>query len=124
MNQLKEMSKKHSDMNIRYIKYLMMLVSLFFVLGCSNTKYLPEGDLLYTGATVTVKDSVIKKKQRKELEKELEDLLRPKPNKQIFGLRPKLWIYNIAGEPKKEKGIRYWLRNKVGEEPVLFSKSI
>jgi outer membrane protein assembly factor BamA len=120
MTKLKEMSKKHS--HIKYIKYLMMLVSLFFVFGCSNTKYLPEGDLLYTGASVEVKDSVIKKKQRKELEKELEDLLRPKPNKQFLGLRPKLWIYNIAGEPKKDKGIRYWLRNKVGEEPVLFSK--
>lgn len=115
------MSKKHNKMENRYIKYFIVL-SLFFVFGCSNTKYLPDGDLLYTGASVTVKDSVIKKKDRKELERELKDLLRPKPNKQILGLRPKLWIYNIAGEPKKDKGIRYWLRNKVGEEPVLFSK--
>ena len=115
------MSKKHSNMKTKYIKYFIVL-SLFFVFGCSNTKYLPEGDLLYTGGSVTVKDSIIKKKERKELENELEDLLRPKPNKQFLGLRPKLWIYNIAGEPKKEKGIRYWLRTKVGEAPVLFSK--
>ena len=98
------------------------MLSLFFVFGCSNTKYLAEGELLYTGASVTVKDSVIKKKERKVLEKELKDLLRPKPTKQILGLRPKLWIYNLAGEPKKEKGFRYWLRNKVGEAPVLFSQ--
>ena len=115
------MSKKHNNIENRYIKYFIVL-SLFFVFGCSNTKYLPEGDLLYTGGNVIVKDTIIKKKDRKALEKELEGLLRPKPNKQILGLRPKLWIYNIAGEPKKEKGIRYWLRNKVGEEPVLFSK--
>ena len=108
-------------MKNRYVKYFIVL-SLFFAFGCSNTKYLPEGDLLYTGSSVTVKDSVIKKKDRKELEKELEGLLRPKPNKKILGLRPKLLIYNLAGEPKKEKGIRYWLRNKVGEAPVLFSK--
>lgn len=108
-------------MEIRHIKYCIAL-SLFFIFGCSNTKYLPEGDLLYTGGTVTVKDSVIKKKERKALEKEMEGLLRPKPNKTILGLRPKLWFYNIAGQPTKEKGIRYWLRNKVGEEPVLFSK--
>lgn len=98
------------------------MLSLLFVYGCSNTKYLPEGDLLYTGGSVMVKDSVMKKKERKELEKALEGLLRPKPNKQFLGLRPKLWFYNIAGEPTKDKGIRYWLRNKVGEEPVLFSK--
>ena len=115
------MSKRHNNMENRYMKYCIVL-SLFFVFGCSNTKYLAEGELLYTGASVTVKDSVIKKKDRKALEKELKDLLRPKPTKQILGLRPKLWIYNLAGEPKKEKGFRYWLRNKVGEAPVLFSQ--
>jgi outer membrane protein insertion porin family len=78
--------------------------------------------LLYTGGTVTVKDTILNKKDRKALESELEILLRPKPNKQILGLKPKLWFYNVAGEPKKQKGIRYWLRNKVGEAPVLFSK--
>ncbi|WP_310559476.1 BamA/TamA family outer membrane protein [Flavobacterium sp.] len=108
-------------MKTRYIKYFIGL-SLFFAFGCSNTRYLPEGDLLYTGSSVTVKDSVIKKNDRKELEKELEALLRPKPNKKIFGLRPKLLIYNLAGQPKKTKGIRHWLRTKVGEAPVLFSK--
>ena len=110
------MSKKHNHITHYYIKCVTLLC-LFFVLGCSNTKYLPEGDLLYTGGSVEVKDSILKKKERKELAKELEGLLRPKPNKSILGLRPKLWIYNIAGEPKKQKGFRYWLRNKVGEEP-------
>ena len=108
-------------MKTKYIKYFIVL-SLFFTFGCSNTKYLPEGDLLFTGSSVKVKDSVIKKKDRKALENELEALLRPKPTKQILGLRPKLLIYNWAGEPKKEKGIRHWLRTKVGEAPVLFSK--
>ena len=108
-------------MKTKYIKYFIAL-SLFFTFGCSNTRYLPEGDLLYTGSSVTIKDSVIKKNDRKELEKELEALLRPKPNKKILGLRPKLLIYNLAGEPKKEKGIRHWLRTKVGEAPVLFSQ--
>ncbi|SHM73169.1 translocation and assembly module lipoprotein TamL [Flavobacterium saccharophilum] len=115
------MSKKHSNKKTEYIRYFIAL-SLFFVFGCSNTKYLPEGELLYTGGSVTVKDSVIKKKERKALEKEMEGLLRPKPNKGFLGLRPKLWFYNIAGEPKKQKGFRYWLRTKVGEPPVLFSK--
>ncbi|WP_337968812.1 BamA/TamA family outer membrane protein [uncultured Flavobacterium sp.] len=115
------MSKKHSNIKTTYIRYFIAL-SLFFVFGCSNTKYLPDGELLYTGGSVIVKDTIIKKKERKELETELEGLLRPKPNKQFLGLRPKLWIYNIAGQPKKDKGIRYWLRNKVGEPPVLFSK--
>jgi len=90
--------------------------------GCSNTKYLPEGEMLYVGAEVTVNDSVMKKKERKAMAGELEKLLRPKPNSNVLGLRFKLYIYNLAGEPKKEKGFKYWLRNKVGEPPVLFSQ--
>jgi outer membrane protein insertion porin family len=105
----------------KYLKYFILL-SLCFVFGCSNTKYLPKGELLYIGAEVKLEDSILKKKEKKELANELESLLRPLPNKQFFGLRPKLWIYNMAGVPKKDKGIRHWLRTKVGEAPVLYSK--
>jgi outer membrane protein insertion porin family len=115
------MNKKHSDIETTSLKYFALL-SLFFIFGCSNTKYLAEVDLLYTGATVKVEDSSMKKKDRKALESELKALLRPKPNKAILGLRPKLWFYNIAGEPKSDSGIRHWLKTKVGEAPVLFNK--
>lgn len=99
----------------------LILIALI-VAGCSNTKYLPEGELLYIGGKVTIEDKEAKKKERKALAGQLEGMLRPKPNSTILGLRPKLYIYNIAGEPKKEKGIRHWLRTKVGEPPVLFSQ--
>lgn len=95
---------------------------LLLAYGCSNTKYLPDGDMLYVGGDVEVKDTTMSRKQRKVLENELKPLLRPKPNSKILGLRPKLWIYNIAGEPKKDRGFRHWLRTKVGEPPVLFSQ--
>ncbi|HSN48217.1 MAG TPA: hypothetical protein VLR29_05610, partial [Flavobacterium sp.] len=115
------MSKKIRNMETRHLKYLIVL-SLFFAFGCSNTKYLPEGDFLYTGSSVKIKDSILDKKEKKALESAAKDLLVPKPNKQILGLRPKLLVYNLVGKPKKEKGIRHWLRTKVGEAPVLFSK--
>lgn len=93
-----------------------------FVASCSNTKYLPEGELLYTGATVKIEGNGTTKKEKNTLESVLEDLARPKPNKKILGLRAKLLIYNLAGTPKKEKGLRHWLKTKVGEPPVYFSK--
>jgi outer membrane protein insertion porin family len=114
----------HREKRVQQMKsrYLYILFAIAIIYGCSNTKYLPEGDMLYVGGEVKVEDTAISRSDRKELEKQMEDLLRPRPNKGFLGLRPKLYIYNLAGEPKKEKGLRYWLRNKVGEPPVLFSQ--
>ena len=107
-------------MNKNHFLYFIFLG--LFISSCSNTRFLPEGELLYTGAKVTVEEKEITKKEKKALKTILQDVVRPKPNSSILGLRPKLYIYNLAGMPKKEKGLRYWLRTKVGEAPVLYSK--
>lgn len=96
-----------------------MISSLIFA-ACSNIKYLPPGQNLYVGSEVKVNpDSTGKIKSEKAIVKTLESKTRPVPNKTILGLRPKLYIYNLAGQPTKPKGIRHWLRTKVGEPPVL-----
>jgi len=95
---------------------------LFVLASCNTMKYVPEGDLLYTGGSVKVEDSLVSKKDRKALRKELEVLLRPKPNQSFLGLRPKLFFYNLVSEPKKDKGFKHWIKYKLGEAPVLFSK--
>ncbi|MGE5316717.1 MAG: hypothetical protein ACM3ME_01880, partial [Chloroflexota bacterium] len=106
---------------MRNLKYrsLVWVAMLFAVYSCSNIKYLPKGEQLFIGSNVKIdpKETV----KRKAIKGELEDLARPKPNSSILGLRPKLWFYNIAGEDAK-KGIRKWLRNKIGEPPVLLSQ--
>ncbi|MDR6967705.1 outer membrane protein assembly factor BamA [Flavobacterium arsenatis] len=108
-------------MNNKHLLYYLFGL-LLFASSCSNTKYLKEGELLYVGGSVKVEGKEIPKKERKALKKELEDLLRPKPNSRILGLRPKLYFYNIAGTPKKDKGFKHWLKYKVGEAPVLFGQ--
>lgn len=107
-------------MNKSHILYFLFLG--LFASSCSNTRFLPEGELLYTGAKVTVEGKETSKKEKKALKTALKEVVRPKPNSSILGLRPKLYIYNLAGTPKKEKGWRYWLRTKVGEAPVLYSQ--
>src|SRR5690606_24160740 len=96
-------------------------VAALFLVSCSNTKFVPQGDYLYTGASVKIMDDSLSKTQRNTLKKELEETLTPKPNATFLGLRPKLYIYNITSEPKKEKGFKYWLKYKVGEKPVYLS---
>ncbi|MBW8360659.1 MAG: BamA/TamA family outer membrane protein [Kaistella sp.] len=95
-------------------------LSLFVVLSsCSNTKFLQEGQMLYTGAKINVINDTLSKKDKSNLKEALLEQLRPKPNSSFLGLRPQLYIYNITKEPKKEKGLRYWLKYKIGEKPVL-----
>lgn len=89
------------------------------VISCSNTKFLKDGQMLYTGAEVKIESDSLSKKEKNALQSALEENLTPKPNSTFLGLRPKLYAYNTTKEPKKEKGIKYWLKYKFGEEPVL-----
>lgn len=100
-----------------YITTLALLIA-----ACSGTKNLPEGDLLYVGGKVKVVDSTISGKERRKLQGKLQSVIRPLPNKKFLGMRPKLFFYNLAGDVKKEKGFRHWLKYKLGEAPVLFSQ--
>ena len=87
-------------MTKKYIHFYLILTLLLS--ACSNLKYLPEGELLYVVGKVDVKGEKISRREKKQLEEDLKDLLRPRPNSKILGLRPKLYSYNIAGIPKKE----------------------
>lgn len=102
-----------------YCKYLFASGLTAATLSCSNTKYLKQGQMLYTGGEVKIENDSLSKKEKKELKAALEENLVPKPNSTLLGLRPKLYFYNIAKEPKKDKGFNYWLKYKVGEKPVL-----
>ena len=107
---------------MKYQFIIFFIFSMLFVTSCSNTKFLPEGEYLYIGGKVKVENKEISKKERKALQAELAKLIRPKPNKKILGLRPRLYIYNLVDTVRKEKGFKHWLKNKVGEAPVLFSQ--
>ncbi|VDH03522.1 translocation and assembly module lipoprotein TamL [Bergeyella zoohelcum] len=101
--------------------YILGATLAAFLLHSCNTRYLQENELLYTGADVKIKNDTLKKSNAKALQAALESQLTPKPNSSLLGLRPKLWIYNITPEPTKNKGLKHWLKNKVGEKPVLLS---
>lgn len=102
-----------------YCKYFLVSGMTATIISCSNTKFLKDGQLLYTGAEVKIESDSLIKKEKSALKAALEENLTPKPNSSFLGLRPKLYAYNATKEPKKEKGLRYWLKYKFGEEPVL-----
>lgn len=111
-------------MKLALRKYGLLLFSLILILisqSCSNTKFLKEGQKLYTGAKINIEGEELTKKEKSKLKSHLEADIIPKPNATFLGLRPKLYFYNITKEPKKDKGIRYWMKYKLGEEPVLLN---
>lgn len=108
---------KKADGN--YLKWFRNTVAVLVLASCSNSKFLKEGQFLYTGAEVKMQADSLSKKDRSDLKAGIEANIIPKPNSTFLGLRPRLYIYNITKEPKKQKGIGYWLKYKVGEKPVL-----
>jgi outer membrane protein assembly factor BamA len=93
---------------------------LFVLASCSSTKHLPEGEKLYTGATVKMSGSELPSRKRKVLKSDLQGLTRPKPNARVLGFPIKLYIYNKFAK-KKPKSFWGKLRDKYGQPPVLLS---
>lgn len=107
--------------NMKLKSAIYIIIICLLVTSCSNTKYLPKGELIYVGAKIKIEGDSLSKTDKSILNEELESILRPRPNASILGLRPKLWIYNIT-KTTKQKGIKQFLNKKFGQAPVYFSK--
>ena len=101
------------------LKFTSLILIILFA-SCSNTRHIPAGDALYTGATIKITDSDISTKNKKRLKETLTPLIRPKPNTKFLGMRLKLSLFNLAGDPNKTNFIRKFFRG-IGEPPVLLS---
>ena len=109
-------------MNCKY--YILLSVVAFIFSSCSNTKHLAANQNLFIGSTEKMKSTEkISTDNRKDLQEEMHSLVRPKPNTKFLGVRLKLTIHNMVKEPKKQRGLKYWLKYKVGEPPVIASMS-
>jgi outer membrane protein assembly factor BamA len=86
--------------------------------GCNVEKYLPKEQDLYKGAAI----SSGKVKIPGNIRDELEGTLGPKSNSNIFGMYPKLAIYNSMDHTKEPKGFIGKMKKKYAEAPVLLSQ--
>lgn len=102
---------------MKHFKKIIFVSICIFLAGCSGTRHLPEGEKLYTGAEIKLESAG--KVDSRMIKAAAEGAVRPLPNKSFFGIRPKLWRNNLAGEAPKTKFER-WLKKK-GETPVLIS---
>jgi len=97
-----------------------ILCAIWILLTCSCTanKFLQDGQKYYDGAEVVYKPKK-NLKDDAEVKDDVEKLLTPEPNTRLLGMRPRVWFYNIAGETKKNKGFKFWVKTKLGRKPVM-----
>ncbi len=93
---------------------IVLFVLFLYITSCNPTKYVPEGESLLNANHIKVNKEGIKKS-------DLVPYIKQTPNKQIFGTRFYLGLYNLSNI-KKEKWPHNWLRN-IGEAPVIFDET-
>ncbi|WP_296701610.1 BamA/TamA family outer membrane protein [Algoriphagus sp.] len=99
--------------------WIFFLCWIFCFTGCQIKKYIPEGELLYTGAKLEI-DKPEDLEDFGSVEGELNELLRPEPNSKFLGMRFGLWAH-YKNEKENPGFINRFLNKKFGEEPVYLS---
>lgn len=107
-------------MKIKSIHILFFSFLLIVGQACSVKKFIPEGDRLYTGAKLSW-ESEEPLKDYKQVKSELEGLIRPEPNTKILGMYFGLWAH-YKGSKEKPGFVNRFLKKRLGEEPVYFSR--
>lgn len=85
---------------------------------CTGLSKLSKEEYLFTGGEVEFKSGKALS-DKPEISNQLNGLIIPEPNGKLLWMRPFLAIHNMVGEPEKEKGLKYWLKYKLGSPPVL-----
>ena len=104
------------------LAYALLLVLPF---GCRSTKTLSEGQYMLAKNTVTVVDS-----KDPQIDN-LKSYVRPLTNKKFMGVFNLKTMCYTGGQPRldsktgewKDSKFRQWLRNRVGEAPVLLDST-
>lgn len=117
-------------MKHRFSKILLLFSAVFLMVAClvscSTTKRIPDGEMLYTGLKEIDVTGHNGETTPEGVTTELEEAVAVAPNNAIFGspslrwpLPIGLWVWNNWGD--SEKGLKHWMYNRLGKEPVLIS---
>lgn len=97
----------------------LILTSTLLLTGCFNTRFLEDGEVLFKKNKILYSGNKPPKGQ-KDITSELIDISQLQPNRKFLGLtKTALWFYNVASQ-RRENKFRYWVKNKIGEPPVLY----
>ncbi len=98
---------------------------MIFMSGCSTTKRLEKGEILYTGVKPLKIDTPPGQKAPSGLKGEIKDAVNVAPNNVLISPYWRipfplgLWVYNNWSDPGH--GFKHWLYEKLVAQPVLIS---
>ena len=109
---------------------IIYILTTMFLVSCSMTKNIPEGEQLFVGLTkITYEDETANYPYEKHLDAmkvEMEAALATEPNGSLFGSSYytvpwswHLWVYNKYSG--KTSGFAKWMTKTFGKPPVLMS---
>ncbi len=101
---------------------IWIIILLVTISSCSIQKHLPKDTYLYNGSEINIKKTSDNKTKSGPVKKYLQKTTFPTKNKMIFGYAYKVGFWYALGEPKKQKGFKFWLLKQFGEPPVLSNK--
>jgi outer membrane protein assembly factor BamA len=103
--------------SIQNIAFLVLAVSLIFV-GCSVSRKVPKGEQLL------VKNKILNQRLYSSFDPSLNTIIKQTPNNKFFGLvKLRLQMWNLASG-KKDSRFWYWVKETLGEEPVLLDTAV
>ncbi len=102
---------------MKKVGFYIALVAL--LTACSANKYLPEGEKYFEGHEIEYVDG--KENIPKYVQNELDKDFKPKATRRFFMSRPGTWLYQSIESPQKDKGVKHWIKYKLGSAPSYLS---
>ena len=111
-------------MSVNSNSFIHFFVLIFFLgifgTACNTTQFLRDDELLITESSINFVDKKTISNKR-EARYELENIAKPRPNTGFFKFR--LWVYLKLRDHKKEKGIKSFMKRKLGQAPSLYESA-
>lgn len=108
-----------------FFRASVLVLALWLVAACSNTRYLKDDQQLYVHSGVDVQgDITVSDKQDLRNSLQSKQLMLQQANKKFLGTRIKVWLYNQKNQEKKKN--LFWnlvLSPKNMEEPSIFDST-
>jgi len=101
------------------IRFVRNIVLFLLLTGCTANKYLAPGEKYFEGQAVEYTED--EANIPKDLKASMLSGLGPDPTRRFFISRPGTWIYNQIDTVTKKKGLKHFIKNRLGTDPSLFS---